>query len=145
MDNDRPVKTDWLATDPEHAFVFCRGKCHFYTYVTARPLRLAYFDGSSAGKVNPSGAMDTQDIVIWGKVRPDMIWEELLRLQELCKWGEQFKLDGFVRYLFDCFLHLAFSLTVFFLQDGNELVSVTHLIDHQGWLIYDPVQRNHAM
>ena len=89
---------DWLATDPEHAFHFCWGKCYFYTYVTTRPLRLAYFDGSSAAKVIPSGTMDTQDIVIWGKIRPDMAWEENVRIQKLCKWGEQFNLDGFVRY-----------------------------------------------
>ena len=41
--------------------------------------------------------MDSQDIVIWGEVRPDMTWNELVRIQELCKWGEQFRLDGFVR------------------------------------------------
>ena len=115
---------DWLATDPEHAFFFGWGKCYLYTYVTTRPLRLAYFDGSSAAKIDPSGTMDIEDIVIWGKSRPEMIWEEVVRLQELCKWGEQFKLDGFVRYFFDCFHHLAFSLTGL-LQDGNELVSIT--------------------
>ena len=89
---------DWLATDPEHSFIFCWGKCHLYTYVTTRPLRLAYFDGSSAAKVASSGVMDTQDIVIWGKVRPDMGRAEDIRIQELCKWGKRFKLDGFVRY-----------------------------------------------
>ena len=52
---------DWLATDPEHSFVLCRGKCHLYTYVTTRSLRLAYFDGSSATKVTSSGVMDSQD------------------------------------------------------------------------------------
>ena len=87
-----------MATDPEHAFVFCWGKCYLHTYVTTRPLRLAYFDGSSAAKVVLSGAMDTQDLLIWGKARPDMIWNEEVRIQKLCEWGEQFKLDGFVRY-----------------------------------------------
>jgi len=95
------MKLDWVATDPEHSFIFCWGECHLYTYVTTRPLRLAYFDGSSASKVVGSGIMDTQDIVIWGKVRPDMIWNERVRIQELCKWGEQFNLDGFVRYRFN--------------------------------------------
>ena len=97
------MKLDWVATDPEHSFVFCWGKCYLYTYVTTRPLRLAYFDGSSAAKVMSSGVMDTQDIVIWGRVRPDMARNERVRIQELCKWGEQFKLDGFVRYLFNYF------------------------------------------
>ena len=89
---------DWLATDPEHSFWFCRGRCYLYTYVTTRSLRLAYFDGSSAAKVMYSGAMDSQDIVIWGKVYPDIVWNERVRIGELCKWGEKFKLDGFVRY-----------------------------------------------
>ena len=92
------MKLDWLAVDPEHSFFFCREKCRLRTYVTTRPLRLAYFDGSSAAKVMFSGTLDSQDIMIWGKTRPDMTWNELVRIQELCKWGEQFKLDGFVRY-----------------------------------------------
>ena len=96
--DDRPVTLDWLATDPEHSIVFCRSKCYIYTYVTTRTLRLVYFDGSSAAKVASSGVMDAQDIVIWGKVRPDMNRNERVRIQELCKWGRQFKLDGFVRY-----------------------------------------------
>lgn len=107
--DDRPIALDWLATDPEHSVVFCRSKCYLYTYVTNRALRLAYFDGSSAAKVAFSGAMDTQDIVIWGKVRPDMGWNERIRIQELCKWGEQFKLDGFVRYLSELFPFLELS------------------------------------
>ena len=109
------MKIDWLATDPEHSLIFCRGKCYLYTYVTTRPLRLVYFDGLSAVKPASIGALGTQDIVIWGKVRPDMAWNELLRVRELCKWGEQFKLDGFVRYRSGCFPHLEFSLTRFFL------------------------------
>ena len=100
-DNNRPTELDWLATDPEHSYVYCRGKCYLYTYVTTRPLRLAYFDGSSAINVRSSGTMDTQDIVIWGKTRPDMTRNEFVRIRELCKWGERFKLDGFLRYRFN--------------------------------------------
>ena len=123
------MKLDWLATDPEHAYVFCSGKCFLYTYVTNRPLRLAYFDGSSAAKVIRPGVMDTQDIVIWGKVRPDMAWKELVRIRELCKWGEQFRLDGFVRYWSNRFLRLMLLLMGLFLQDGNGLVSATPLMN----------------
>ena len=102
---------DWLAIDPEHSYAFCGEKCYLYTYVATRPLRLAYFDGFSGAKAASSGALDTQDIMVWGKVCPDMTSDELARIRELCRWGDQFKLDGFVRYLFDSFLHLAFSLT----------------------------------
>ena len=97
MDNDRHIALEWVATNPEHAFYFCRGSCHLHTYVTTRPLRLVYFDGASAAKVM-SGALDSQDIVLWGKARPDKVWDESARMKELCEWGEQFKLDGFVRY-----------------------------------------------
>ena len=79
--------------------------------------------------------MDTQDIVLWGKVRPEMTWNELARIRELCKWGEQFGLDGFVRYWFDYFLHLAASLTGIFLQDVNGLVSITLLVGNTSQLI----------
>ena len=68
--------------------------------MTIRPLRVAYFDGSGASIAKFSGATDTQDIVIWGRVRPDMVQDEQVRIRELCKWGEQFKLDGIVRYPF---------------------------------------------
>ena len=107
--DDRPVKLDWVATDPEHSAPFCRSKCYLYTYVTTRPLHLAHFDGSSASKVALTGTMDTQDIVIWGKVRPDMTWNETVRIRELCKWGEQFELDGFVRYSFNLLRILSLS------------------------------------
>jgi len=80
------MELEWLATDPEHAFYFCLGMCHLDTYVTTRTLRLAYFDGPSAAKMMESSVMDTQDIVIWGKVRPDMAMNEPVRIRELCKW-----------------------------------------------------------
>ena len=92
------MKLDWLATDPDHSFFFCRGKCYLYTYATTRSLRLAYFDGTSASNATFPGTMDSQDIVIWGKARPVTTVNDLVRIRELCKWGEQFKLDGFVRY-----------------------------------------------
>ena len=136
--DDRPITLDWLATDPEHSLLFCWGKCYLYTYVTTRPLRLAYFDGYSAAQSIYSGALDAQDIVIWGKVRPDMIRNKFVRIQELCKWGKQFKLDGFVRYLFQLFLPLTSPLTGFFFQDGNGLVSI--LVYIPGRLIYGPTQ-----
>ena len=87
-----------------------------------------------------SGAMDMEDIVIWGKVRPDMTWNETVRIEELCKWGEKFQLDGFVRYLFGCFPPLNAVAHGALLQDGNGLVSITLLIHRPGWPMYDPIQ-----
>ena len=65
--------------------------------MVTRPLRLVYFDGASAANVI-SGALDSQDIVLWGKARPDKVWDDDARIKELCEWGERFELDGFVRY-----------------------------------------------
>ena len=100
--------------------------------MTTRSLRLAYFDGSSAAKVLSSGVMDMEDIVIWGEVRPDMTWNETIRIEELCKWGGKFRLDGFVRYLFGCFPPLNVIAHGALLQDGNGLVSVTLLVYRPG-------------
>ena len=75
--------------------------------------------------------MDSQEIVVWGKVPPDVTTDNV-RIRKLCEWGEQFKLDGFVRYLFSCFPHVAFSLMGLFSQDGNGLVSITLLVDCPG-------------
>ena len=83
--NKRLTKVGWLAFDPDHYFVFCQAKCYLYTYVTTRPFHLLSFDSSSTAKVDPSGALETQDIVIWGEVHPDIFWEEPLRIRELCR------------------------------------------------------------
>jgi hypothetical protein len=89
---------EWLATDPEHGYVFClrRGDCHLLTFVATRKLRMAYFDGSSANNME-TGTLDSQDIMIWGKVMPDKVYEEQERVIEACKWGKKYGLDGFVR------------------------------------------------
>ena len=100
--------------------------------MTTRSLRLAYFDGSSAAKVSFSGAMDIEDIVIWGEVRPDMTWNESVRIEELCNWGEKFRLDGFVRYRFGCFPLLDVVAHGALHQDGDGLVSIALLIHHPG-------------
>jgi hypothetical protein len=89
---------EWLATDPEHSYVFCRGDCHLLSFVTTRKLRLAYFDGSSASNME-SGTLDSQDIMIWGKVMSDRVWGEQERIDEACKWGKKYGLDGFVRHV----------------------------------------------
>lgn len=66
------------------------------SFVTTRKLRLAYFDGSSASNM-ASGTLDSQDIMIWGKVMSDKVWGEGERIKAACKWGKQYGLDGFVR------------------------------------------------
>ncbi|KIJ12849.1 hypothetical protein PAXINDRAFT_101059 [Paxillus involutus ATCC 200175] len=98
--NELPPGPDWTATDPEHSLIFCRGEaeegCWHLTLATTRPLKVVYFDGSSAAKFQ-YGSMDTQDLIAWGTSRPRWIFEEIQRIQDLCKWGQSYGVDGFVR------------------------------------------------
>ena len=41
-----PTGPEWLATDPEHSYLFCRGQTCWQLIVTAmRPLGVLYFNG----------------------------------------------------------------------------------------------------
>ena len=98
-----PLGPEWVATDPEHSYFFCKDGynhsqqgCSQFTLATTRPLKVVYFDGSSAAKL-PYGSLDTQDLITWGKSRYDISDQQ--RIEALCKWGENFGVDGFVRYI----------------------------------------------
>ena len=98
-----PPGPEWAATDPEHSYVFCKDRlnhsqegCWQLTLAAARPLKVIYFDGSSAAKFL-YGSLDTQDLIAWGKVSDGGMSDEGKRIQDLCKWGENFSVDGFVR------------------------------------------------
>lgn len=95
IDSSIPTTPEWIATDPEHSFMFCNGACHLITLVATREMRLAYFDGSSANKMD-TGTMDSQDILLWGKIGPDP-WDEMSRFEALCAWGKPHKIDGYLR------------------------------------------------
>lgn len=108
-----PSKPDWVAVDPEHSYLFCRGfdgkGCWHLTIVTTRTLKLLYFDGSSAAKED-GGSLDPQDLLIWGDVQKERqpeIETDYVRIQELCKLGRETgqQFDGFVRQVF-FFLYL---------------------------------------
>ena len=97
-----PRTPEWTAIDPEHSYFFCVGTpedpgCWLLTLVATRPLRVLYFDGSSAAKFHAGGSMDSQDVLVWGEVRRKWLFEEDKRLGDLCKWGEQYGIDGYVR------------------------------------------------
>ena len=114
--NKLPPGPEWVATDPEHSYLFCRDGprpnylqqgCWHLTLATTRPLKVVYFDGSSAAKI-PYGSMDTQDLLAWGDIYSGKLFDERQRIEDLCKWGKNFGVDGFVRYSFissNIFLH----------------------------------------
>ncbi|KAJ7074538.1 hypothetical protein C8F01DRAFT_1242771 [Mycena amicta] len=94
-----PTAREWASTDPEFARIFCQEQpeeCWLLTLVTVRPLRMLYFDGSSATK-RPDGPMDTQDLIAWGAVLPErstVEWE-YERLDRMCDWGQETGFDAF--------------------------------------------------
>jgi len=58
-----PDPPEWLAFDFEHSYLFCRQSCSMVTLQAKRDLRLVYFDGSSAAKMQ-DGPMDSQDVIL---------------------------------------------------------------------------------
>ncbi|KAF4579301.1 hypothetical protein EYR36_001111 [Pleurotus pulmonarius] len=111
-DNNIPSVPEWVATDPEHSILFCREECWHLTLVTTRPLKVLYFDGSSAAKME-GGPMDSQDIVAWGEIKPDWTFNERRRIEDLCEWGKKFNLDGFVSEIMLCDFSVGVEVTSF--------------------------------
>ncbi|KAJ7752960.1 hypothetical protein B0H16DRAFT_1836105 [Mycena metata] len=123
-DSNLPTIPEWTATDPEHSYIFCRGSseagCWHLTLVAARPLRVLYFDGSSAAKMKDD-PMDTQDIVGWGEVLPERYFEERIRAVDLCNWGKPLGIDGYAR------MEMDFEIVLCDFTAGVEVVSMANL------------------
>ncbi|KAF8071565.1 hypothetical protein FPV67DRAFT_1481796 [Lyophyllum atratum] len=125
-----PSVPEWLATDPEHSYMFCRGSsdvdesCWQFTFATTRPLKILYFDGTSAAKME-GGPMDSQDILAWGEVKPDWTYDEHRRINDLCDWGKGLGLDGFVR------MEMDFEIMLCDFSNGLRTVSKLHLPSSQ--------------
>ncbi|KAH0831158.1 hypothetical protein J3R83DRAFT_13734 [Lanmaoa asiatica] len=101
--NALPTGHEWFATDPEHSYIFCGNdpdeECWQFTLVVTQTLKVVYFDGSSATKL-PYGTLDTQDLFLWGEPRGGGLEEDKQRIKDICKWGKEYGVDGFVRYSF---------------------------------------------
>lgn len=71
--------------------------------------------------------MDSQDIVLWGTVRPEKwgVWAEQERIRGLCDWGLKYQLDGFVRMQMHLYVHRscysAYRSHSFPLKRGHDL------------------------
>ncbi|KAH7927203.1 hypothetical protein BV22DRAFT_299383 [Leucogyrophana mollusca] len=119
-----PEVPEWVATDPEHSHVFCRGPaqsgCWQLTLAATRPLRVLYFDGTSASKME-DGPMDSQDVVSWGEPKPEWVFKEPERINDLCEWGRQHALDGYVR------MEMDFEIMLCNLTSGVKVVSFLNL------------------
>ncbi|KAG8698077.1 hypothetical protein FRC08_006147 [Ceratobasidium sp. 394] len=125
-DANVPTRPEWLAFDPEHSIIFARGaNSRLFTFVTTRSLHVLYFDGSSAAGMS-SGVMDTQDLLIWGRVPNNTMLAEEQRILDLCEWGKEFGIDGYVR------MQMSFETMYCDFARGLELVSSLHLLPAEG-------------
>ncbi|KAJ7270449.1 hypothetical protein C8J57DRAFT_1605441, partial [Mycena rebaudengoi] len=133
-DSALPSVPEWTATDPEHSNMFCGQLalppqnisnvdglgCWHLTLSAVRPLKVLYFDGSSAANLK-EGTLDSQDIMVWGKVSPGRWVAERERLSGLCEWGKQFGIDGYLR------MEMDFEIMLCDFKHGVELVSADYL------------------
>ncbi|KAH7910572.1 hypothetical protein BJ138DRAFT_1180191 [Hygrophoropsis aurantiaca] len=119
-----PDTPEWVATDSEHAHIFCDGSeqsgCWQITLAPTRPLRILYFDGTSASKME-DGPMDSQDVVTWGEPKPDWWFKERERITDLCDWGKAYTLDGFVR------MEMDFEVMLCDFTSGVKIISALNL------------------
>ncbi|KAG9037650.1 hypothetical protein FS837_001426 [Tulasnella sp. UAMH 9824] len=76
-----------------------------------------------------TGTIDTQEILLHGEIREGGWIDEYNRLKELCEWGTEFGLQGFVRMEFD------FEVMLCDFQRGVRLVSALDLlpVSREGW------------
>ncbi|KAH9056823.1 hypothetical protein EDB87DRAFT_1565954 [Lactarius vividus] len=112
---------DWVAFDFEHSYLLCLESCYVISLQAKRDLRLVYFDGLSAGK-RKDGTLDSQDVILWGRPRPDKYYSEVERIEGLCDWGRPLGLDGFVR------MEFAFEAMICDFLDAAEVVSLLDVI-----------------
>ncbi|KAG1827391.1 uncharacterized protein BJ212DRAFT_49839 [Suillus subaureus] len=119
-----PTALDWVSVEPDHSIVFCHGSiesgCWHLTLKVTRPMKVLYFDGSSAVNI-PGGTMDTQDLVAWSKMKPEWVGNEEQRIMDLCKWGQKYGVNGFVR------MEMNFEVMVCDFTSHMEVVSFLNL------------------
>ncbi|KAJ7608043.1 hypothetical protein DFH06DRAFT_1018177 [Mycena polygramma] len=132
-----PSTPEWTSTDPEHSYNFCDHEmasadntsgCWHLTVVATRPLKVLYFDGSSAANMK-DGTLDAQDLLVWGDVDPARWAAEREKITKMCAWGKQFGIDGYLR------MEMDFEVMLCDFHKGVELVSADFL---QSWVPRHP-------
>ncbi|KAG2349970.1 hypothetical protein BDR05DRAFT_923899 [Suillus weaverae] len=119
-----PTALNWVAVEPDHSMIFCRGPvetgCWHLTLAVTKPMKVLYFDGNSAAKL-PEGTMDTQDLVAWSEMKPKWVNNEEQRIKDLCKWGQKYGVNGFVR------MEMNFEIMICDFTSHMEVVSFLNL------------------
>ncbi|KAG1789408.1 uncharacterized protein HD556DRAFT_1398031 [Suillus plorans] len=75
-------------------------------------MKVLYFDGSSGAKLL-EGTMDTQDLVAWSGMKPEWVKNEEQRIKDLCKRGQKYGMNGFVRMQVNLCELICSSLAIF--------------------------------
>ncbi|KAG9314903.1 hypothetical protein JVU11DRAFT_4011 [Chiua virens] len=107
--------------------------CWHLTFASNRHLKVLYFDGSSAAKI-PNGTLDTQDLLVWGVPGSGELSEETSRIQDLCKWGREFDVDGFVR------MEMTFEIMLCDFTSGLTVVSFLNIVRPDGTVSTRPAE-----
>jgi hypothetical protein len=119
-----PTALDWVSVEPDHSIGFSHGSietgCWHLTLKVTQPMKVLYFDGSSATKI-PEGTMDTQDLVAWSGMKPEWVRNEKQRIMDLCKWGQKYGINGFVR------MEMNFEVMICDFTSHMEVVSFLNL------------------
>lgn len=68
-----------------------------FTFFTNRPLRILYFDDSSAAKLSTGASDNTQGLLAKGWVGNNTAVDDWKRLVKFCEIGEKVGIDGYVR------------------------------------------------
>ncbi|KAJ7081125.1 hypothetical protein B0H15DRAFT_855118 [Mycena belliarum] len=139
-----PAIPEWTSLDPEHSYHFCGSSptnggdpagCWQLTFVATRPLKVLYFDGSSAANMRgaDAGTLDAQDLLVWGEVDPDRWLEERARINAMCDWGREFGIEGYVR------MEMDFEVMLCDFTAGVELLAADFLAAWHRRFITPPV------
>ena len=81
--------------------------------------------------------MDSQDITVWGQVKPEWTWNERKRINGLCEWGRKFGLDGFMRFVAVFLIVIPRLTRKFERKNGNGLVSYNRDLTY----VYHPLMK----
>ncbi|KAJ8061319.1 hypothetical protein OCU04_010382 [Sclerotinia nivalis] len=129
--DDRPKsKHDENIYDPEDKDEVSHGYLH--TYRTSKPLtKLLYIDGMSAGKTS-MGTLDSTDYVIRNLTpTPKESNNDWIRAVDLCKIGEQWGFEGFLR------MEAGFEIILCNFKDGLEFISASQRDEKTGFGGFD--------
>ncbi|KAA8566804.1 hypothetical protein EYC84_009903 [Monilinia fructicola] len=101
---------------------------YLHTYRTSKPLtKLLYIDGLSAGKTS-MGTLDSTDYIIrnlsHASTEPNDDW---IRAADLCKIGEQWGIEGFLR------MEAGFEIILCSFKDGVEFLSASRRDENSGF------------